>query len=60
MARNSQRWLLAGAVSAIAFGAQAAPRLETVLKPVREGGPEVTAIEVKAELADGGDETLVL
>lgn len=60
MGWNSQRWLLAGAVSAIAFCAQAAPRLDTVLKPVREGGPEVTAIEVKAELAEGVGDTLVL
>jgi hypothetical protein len=50
MGRNSQRWLLAGAVSAIALGAQAAPRLETVLKPVRDGAAEVAAIEVKAQL----------
>ncbi len=60
MGRISQPWLLAGAASAIAFGAQAAPRLETVLKPVREGGPEVTAIEVRAELAGGEGDTLAL
>ena len=54
----SQRWLLAGAASALAFGAQAAPRLETVLKPVRDGGAEVVAIEVRSVLTQG--EGLVL
>ncbi len=49
----SQRWLLAGAASALAFGAQAAPRLETVLKPVRDGGAEVVAIEVRSVLTQG-------
>lgn len=58
MGWNSQRWLLAGAASALAFGAQAAPRLETVLKPVRDGGAEVVAIEVRSVLTQG--EGLVL
>ena len=39
-------------------GAQAAPRLETVLKPVRDGGAEVVAIEVRSVLTQG--EGLVL
>jgi hypothetical protein len=60
MGRNSQRWLLAGAVSAIALGAQAAPRFETVLKPVRDGAAEVAAIEVKAQLTGVEGEALVL
>lgn len=53
-------WLLATTASVFALGAQAAPRLDTVLKPVRDGGTEVTAIEVKAELAGGEGEALVL
>ncbi len=56
----SQRWLLAGAASALAFGAQAAPRLETVLKPVRDGGAEVVAIEVRSVLTEGGEAAFAL
>ena len=45
---KSGTWLLATAASVLALGAQAAPRLDTVLKPVRDGGTEVVAIEVTA------------
>ncbi len=57
---KSGTWLLATAASVLALGAQAAPRLDTVLKPVRDGGTEVVAIEVTAELAGGQGDGLVL
>ncbi|MBP6878440.1 MAG: hypothetical protein KBC34_10480 [Phenylobacterium sp.] len=60
MARKSRMWWLAGVASVFALGAQAAPRLETVLKPVRDGGTEVVAIEVRSVLTEGGEAAFAL